>query len=332
MKIDLIWLDLQQNIVNQKIIYKRYDSNIAANILIGIEGESRKRWIGIGFNQKPILTRWSNLKDIKIENWSHLSNSNPYWLVVLLEHPDLNDIFSIVCSDLIGTIAPFTSEKAIRTELFNRLEQWQTLFEQYRTGGLSLEAQQGLFGELCFLKSLFGHVEASKAHSVLDSWVGVTGGAQDFKMADWAVEIKTTSPNNVSKIQVSNLQQFDNTGFHFLGLCHYVLDNQGVNGISLVALVTELETLCQHIAPDLEALFKHKLLQVGYFQSQKELYETRHYLVHQVNHYQIKEDFPCLTANKIAPAIVEAKYSIDLNACEAYRMHESRFFKKIHFL
>ncbi len=330
MKIDLIWTAMETNSGFQNgLLYKRYAADIPTNLFVGIRGATKQRWIGIGHAQENFssLVKYDHLKDIKIENRANPSGQPRYLWMISLENPLLKDVFSIVCTDLLTEIAPFTNDNAVLKNILKRLEKWQLLFEKYHGDGLTVEAQQGLYGELHFLRTMLQ--KGFSPEHCLQSWKGVEAHFHDFHRQQWAVEIKTTTPKNASIIHISSEKQLDDTGLDFLGLCHYILDNQSNTGETLNEIVDSIEPFLKESTPSLVIAFKNKLLEVGYFKEQENLYKTTFYTMIMTTYYQINENFPRLIPRMLPFGVENVKYVIHTQSFKNHQVNEFDLFKKI---
>jgi hypothetical protein len=330
MKIDLIWTTLETNSGFQNgLLYKRYAADIPTDLFVGIRGATKQRWIGIGHTQGKLIasSKWEQLQDIKVENRTNPSGQPPYLLTISLENPVLKDIFSIVCTDLLTEIAPFTNDNAVLKNILKRLEKWQLLFEKYHADGLTVEAQQGLYGELYFLRTLLQ--KDFPPQCCLQSWKGVEAHFHDFHWQQWAVEIKTSTPKKANSIHISSEKQLDDTGLDFLGLCHYILDNQSNTGETLNEIVESIEHFLTKSSLLLVISFKNKLLEVGYFKEQEPLYKTTFYTMIMTTYYQINENFPRLIPRVLPFGVENVKYVIHTQSFKNHQVNELDLFKKI---
>jgi Putative PD-(D/E)XK family member, (DUF4420) len=328
MKIETIWETLENDpTFNGRLVCKRYSASINADILVGIKGDNKQRWIGIGCPKGTTVdaARFDKLKDVKVDIRANPSVSNPLLFTISLENKLLTDIFSIVCEDLITGVASLTESAVILRGILKRLEKWQLLFEKYHNGSLSPEVQQGLYGELSFLRKLIQ--ESTDIAVCLNSWVGTTAYFHDFHWHSWAIEVKTSSPRAQTKLRISSVEQLDDKGLAFLGLCHYVLDTQTNKGETLNQIVNELSELFYSKSSSLGNQFKSKLLEVGYFTVHQPFYETTHYNLINTTYYKIEENFPRLIPSSMPLGIEEVKYSINLNQCQPYQINELDLFK-----
>lgn len=69
-------------------------------------------------------------------------------------------------------------------------------------------------------------------------------------------------------------------------------------------------------------LFNNKLLEAGYFDRHKYLYEEKCYQIRNENYYKIDGDFPRIKEQEIRNGIGDIKYSIILSQCMDYLISE----------
>jgi hypothetical protein len=71
-------------------------------------------------------------------------------------------------------------------------------------------------------------------------------------------------------------------------------------------------------------LFKLKLLESGYYDIHKPLYDERGYTIRQENLYRVSGNFPRITENQIPIGVGDVRYSIVLSESEEWRIsHET---------
>jgi Putative PD-(D/E)XK family member, (DUF4420)/Histidine kinase-, DNA gyrase B-, and HSP90-like ATPase len=196
--------------------------------------------------------------------------------------------------------------------------------------GLSPEEQQGLFGELHFLRALLLEAMSSSTQMehALTSWVGSSGHRHDFNYQHWAVEIKTTVKKDF-KILISNEHQLDDSGLDFLGLCYYVIQPNAANGQALPQLIAEIETLLG--SKPLIKIFQHHLAQCNYAAQETQLYAKQLFGIKETHYYRVWEGFPRLIPNNMPQGTVDAKYYVQLPDCKTYELEEDLFFNSLIF-
>lgn len=321
-KIENIWLGLEsENLSHSGLLYKRYSAEVMPDIFIALKAPENLRCIAfrisisVSFNEIQL----NKLKDIKIETLSDEREKSKKFLLILLLNKQHKDIFSTLCEDLIYGVSEVTIEETLIEKLFERLTKWQSLFEKVGKQGLSDEAQRGLFGEIYFLRFFLNN--ASDKNYCIKSWLGPEKSIQDFQYSNWAVEIKTTHGNNHQKIHITSERQLDNSIIEKIFLFHLSLDIRVGKGESLNSLIDEvLEILKENTFAS--NLFKLKLLESGYYENHRSLYEERGYTIRQENLYRVSGNFPRITESQIPIGVGDVKYSIILSESEEWRISQ----------
>lgn len=149
--------------------------------------------------------------------------------------------FAALCEDLVTTLKPLSTPKKMAQEVVNQLYRWKNLFGKMKFDGLSKEEQQGLYGELVFLRKMLSRSTNDTYASTLKLWTGVEKTNKDFQGDNWAVEVKTTSTNNAQFITINGERQLDNSLVAHLFIYHLVLEVSKINGESLPMIVAEIK-------------------------------------------------------------------------------------------
>ena len=199
-------------------------------------------------------------------------------------------------------------------------------FEKIGKQGLSDEVQRGLYGEIYFLRFFLSSV--SDKNYCVKSWLGPEKSIQDFQYSNWAVEVKTTHGNNHQKIHITSERQLDDTIIEKIFLYHLSLDVRVGNGESLNILIEDVSELLSHNTMA-SNLFKLKLLESGYYDIHKPLYDERGYSIRQENLYRVSGNFPRITENQIPIGVGDVRYSIVLSESEEYRINHETLLEDI---
>lgn len=328
-KIENIWLGLENEISNHSgLLYKRYSADVLPDVFIALKAPEKLRCIAFKistafpFNEN----HWNKLKDIKIETIPDERDKSKKFLIILLLNKQHKDIFSTLCEDLIFGVSKVSTEQNLVEKLLERLAKWQSLFEKVGRQGLSDEGQRGLYGEIYFLR--FFLKNNSDKNYCVKSWLGPENSIQDFQYANWAVEVKTTHGNNHQKIHITSERQLDDSIIEKIFLFHLSLDIRVGNGESLNILIDEVSELLKEntIASN---LFKLKLLESGYFEVHRPLYEERGYTIRQENIYRVTGNFPRITENQIPIGVGDVRYSIVLSESEEWRISNETLIAEI---
>jgi len=328
-KIENIWSNLEADSSNHSgLLYKRYSAEVLPDIYIALKAPEKLRCLAFSISQTFSFdeSEWNKLKDIKIETIPDERDKSKKFLLIVLLNKQHKDIFSTLCEDLIFGVSEVTNEQNLVEKLLERLAKWQSLFEKIGNQGLSDEAQRRLYGEVYFLR-LFINNSTDKNYC-LKSWLGPEKSVQDFQYSDWAVEVKTTHGNNHQKIHITSERQLDDAIIENIFLYHLSLDVRVSNGELLNSIVDEVLDLL-HDNTMAYNIFKLKLLEVGYYDIHRPLYEETGYTIRQENLYRVAGNFPRITEDNILIGVGDVRYSIILSESEEYRIDQKTLFSEI---
>lgn len=320
-KIENIWVGLESETSNHSgLLYKRYSAEVLPDIFVALKAPEKLRSIAFRIGAAFLFdeNQWNKLKDIKIETLHDERDKTKKFLLILLLNKQHKDIFSTLCEDLILGVSEVLTEQTLVEKLMERLTKWQSLFEKVGMQGLSDESQRGLYGEIYFLRFFLNNT--LDKNYCLKTWLGPEKSVQDFQYSNWAVEVKTTHGNNHQKIRITNERQLDDSIIEKIFLFHLSLDVRVGNGESLNILIDEVSELLNENTMA-SNLFKLKLLESGYYDIHKPLYEERGYTIRQENLYRVSGNFPRITENQIPIGVGDVRYSIVLSESEEWRIN-----------
>lgn len=329
MKIDTIWEELEKDESFQAgLLYKRYSAKVNPDIFIALKAPEKLRCISFHISSLINLdiNQMNIFRDIKLETLNDEKNPNKQFLLILLLNTQHRDIFSTLCEDLIYGVSEINNENILIERLVDRLVKWQSLFEKLGHQGLSEDAQRGLFGELYFLRKYLS--KSSDYIKCINTWMGPENAIQDFQYSNWAVEVKTTHGKNHQKIHISSERQLDDSIISNIFLYHLSLDIRMGFGETLNFIIEDIS----HFLSDNSIAtnhFKLKLMEYGYFESHKNIYNDDGYTIRQKNIYSVTGDFPRITERQIPSGVGDVKYSIILTESESWRINEDDLFNKI---
>jgi hypothetical protein len=329
MKINEIWNEQESdNSLATGLLLRRYSADVIPNVFIALRQPEKQKCLALKLNvvEKPDLTSFSNLKDIRVELIADDKQRDILYLAILLLDPEHEEVFSVFCEDLLTEISHISDDKKIVLELLNRLEKWRSLFDKASLSGLSPEEQRGLYGELFFMRRWLE--SSSSLQRCIKAWVGPEKLTRDFQLNDWGLEVKTTHGKNHQKVHISSERQLDTTTLQSLYLFHLSLENQQQNGETLNHIVDDL---MNQFLKDVTALreFKTKLILAGYYKHHSPQYEAVGYQIRNQSYYNIKDSFPRIEEADIRRGVGDVKYSIILSECTAYATNEMTVFETL---
>ncbi len=269
--------------------------------------------VAFSFNKdiKVDLTRLQDLSELSISLFTDHSFADSLFLLVQLNNQDsrINDIFASICWNLANGILDVKTEREGVRLVISQLQKWKDLFSTKRMKPLSLQEQQGLFGELTFLRKLF-KLNIAKSSSV-DFWKGPYLASQDFISDLWAVEVKTVLSGKYPVVSINGEKQLDETAFDKLFLYSLVFEDSPLEGKSLPELISDIRELLESDSIAREK-FENKLVLAGFFDSDAEAYNSRKYQVVRELFFSVQDKFPRIRKGDLRDGVSGVKYSVSL--------------------
>ncbi|MCK4828623.1 PD-(D/E)XK motif protein [bacterium] len=246
-------------------------------------------------------------------------------LILKISDNRYHDIFSVLVGDVIDHISIQTSRQAAIKEFIGRLSKWQEFLRKHPPEGLSDQEQQGLYGELWFLRKMLDNLDYLNA---LEAWVGPQQANQDFQIKDCAVEVKTSSTSSHQFISISNIRQLDGSGLGHLFVLHLSLDIRKAGVQSLPEIIGEIRTLLEN---DIVAYskFNERLVEVGYLDIHQSKYDDRKYSIRNHNFFQVTDGFPRILEDNLQPGIGDVHYTIAVVSCMPFKVDDDKVMQYI---
>lgn len=244
-------------------------------------------------------------KKVVSKRWRQSDQRNVFQLSLLSE--DENEVFMDMCFDLIRYAQYEKDESEAFRKLQLRWQEWYNLFSFNRTGLLSEEEQRGLIGELLFLREQL--VESDRPlDETVENWRGPFGEPQDFLYEDGWHEIKTVM-DRAKSIKISSIEQLSRTDAGEL-VVYRLLESSSDGAFTLNSIVKEIMELVWD-EPYARIWFQGRLFAAGYIERKE--YDRKRYKLIELLKFDVDENFPRLRRDRLPAAILEAKYSLDLD-------------------
>lgn len=241
----------------------------------------------------------------KINNFQQLS--------FILTDTANDDIFYLICNDLLEKTQNIANEEKAINILLHRLDSWRK-FLKSRKKILDKRGLVGLLAELYFLKNeLFPKFGIKQS---LSFWRAPYQEKQDFIIHDNAVEIKTKGSQN--KITISSFEQL-NTELNNLFIYVLTVTDSSSSIPNSLNILEYIENIKREIAiVDVESSFEFEklLLEYGYLNNPE--FEKLYFFVGEKSLYKVEEDFPKIS--NIPLGIDNLTYKIDLNSCIKFQV------------
>lgn len=331
MKIKEIWDQLENdNSFSTRLLLRRYSGTVLPDVFVAFQNPEKIRCIAalVSNHLHVDVTQFANLRDISVELLPDEVRHDKKYLLFKLLNSQHNDVFAVLCEDLMLSIEQIISETELIKELFNRFEKWKSLFDIAAAQGLSSEEQRGLYGELVLMRTLLNNF--SDKQLVIEAWKGSERQARDFQCQSWAIEVKTTHGKNHQKVHINNERQLDRSNFNNLYLFHLSLEVLDNSGESLNDIIDSIRNILQ---TNIRALnrFNSKLFEGGYFDHHSELYITTGYLIRQNSFFSVEGDFPRIEESDLRNGVGDVQYTIILSTLCSYIIPEQQVIETISF-
>lgn len=226
---------------------------------------------------------------------------------------ELRSIFIKFIEDVALAVEESESEKDAVQQTVQIILRWKKLFDKISFGGLSLEQQKGLIGELLFFDKLL--VKGHTPSVIIASWTADAFKDKDFVLGNSGYEIKFTTAKN-PVLRITSERQLDGQTLSDLTVALFIAEEVMEGGFSLNSLVSSLSSKLKSDVLALDA-FTKCLLSIGYLVEDAEHY-GRMYKLKKSNYYRVSEDFPCIVSEDLKTGLKDVSYCIELSAAEPF--------------
>lgn len=329
MRFNTLWEDLEvesRNISGHGTLKRRISTNSICPMFLGIRqpGSRRTFIIHVQRDLAPLPEALTDSKGFDFQVFIAGDETNPDYLSIILcaSSSDYNDIFATICDDLFSKIRDLGKPREVVTTFLKIVHLWQRFFEKHAVKGLSIEAQKGLFGELYFLKNYV--IPNCTKESGLRYWMGPENRQHDFQFGRTSVEVKTTSAKHHQILRIASEQQLDEDLVERLYIFYLSVSLIENGKTTLVALVDDIKkTLSEEASA--KQLFDNKLLESGYSDAHRALYEHTGYEIRKEGFLEVRDVFPRIKEADIRKGVGDVRYSISLDSCSDYEVTAETF-------
>ncbi len=325
MRIEDVWKFLEQdgNDVSSGYLTRRILPNVNYDVYLAIEKPSNTRLLMLRvsstfLDRKTVYPASSSF----IVNRVALPQDGEEYgtLQLVLTNARYKDIFTTLVQDIVDHLASVAGERAAISAFITHLKRWQIFLEKNNPDGLSEIAQQGLYGELWFLRQLVSpYLEFLKG---LGCWTGPKGTQQDFQFSGCAVEVKTTNAKQHQKLAIASERQLDDTGAGTIVLLHLSLDVRQGQGETLPEMVASVRSLIAGDAITRDEL-ENLLFEIGYLDIHATRYENTGYTIREYNYFKVGADFPKIIESDLRNGVGDVRYTISVAECKRFSIPES---------
>lgn len=278
-------------------------------LYVAIAGGRRALLLRVPTEAIPPKHKWPIISGLEV---TALTLGGHVSFGVILRDLRFTDVFSALAEDLARRVEESgeTAEESVAL-LVGQLIRWQR-FLASSTGGLSAEAQRGLWGELRFLHENL--IPVLGGDVAVSGWIGPEGSHQDFQYTGAWIEVKTTLAKQPQTVRIASERQLDDTHAPALFLHVFKLETHENGPATLPALVAQHRTRL-NTWPAARERFEDTLLAARYFDSHAERYATTGYAVRQSETFRIGTGFPRIIEANLPLGLGDANYELSLAAC-----------------
>lgn len=236
----------------------------------------------------------------------------------------------LICGDgnLDAVFGELTSEVLKRLEdgeppeaaVAGTIEEFRTLLFGGASAGVSKKEVVGVLGELVLLKRLSEH-----RADCGDAWLGPWEQRHDFRRLGKALEVKTSSRSDATKVFIHGIDQLRAPADGELVLAHLCMEPSAEGSIFVASLFDELVEAGVERRRLLEGLSE-----LGCLDPRHEAWNDFRFEFESLSAWRVDSGFPRITAAELkagnCPAgVSEFSYQIDLSVPTDFRLSESEF-------
>lgn len=286
---------------------------IAVDAPVGVfYGLSSEGYLRLSILSKHGGPKMESTKQLRVVQGEE--SKDVYWTCFDLLNKEAEPVFYSFCSNLLEAIEGTTNESDALSKLKVRYIIWKSLFKKEPTENVPLEAVQGLFGELYFMKNYM--FETYSIPSSVRAWSGPEALSKDYAIgANW-YEVKTIGANS-SSIHISSAAQLSSDApGHLVIVRVEKMSNEFSNGES--SILELFESILQAISDEtVENIFSSKVASYGISISDSAF--SVKFDVKSLNLYSVTDGFPRIRLEDVPhPEITNVSYDISIAAIKRF--------------
>ena len=301
------------------------NSEITLRVLLVDREHSLKIYHGRTSENKEVYMVTCMYEPINVPSTKYIKTRKTYdktnnmWqLLFILDSPyEKHEVnFAKVFDDIIAESKKETVERKSLSVFCEKYLDWQKLLSKIPKV-LNGEVQQGLVGELYFLKHFLIPKFGEKV--AIDMWMGPLYAIHDFTGENIWYEVKTLLRGKES-ISISSLEQLDtaNSNGELIVITFEKTNEIDTEAMSIIRMVESIEELLE---PACLYSFRKKLSNVGYnSEAVDENFEEKFFRVLSCDQYLINNKFPKITKRQVDSEIISDRYELSLPALEAFKI------------
>jgi hypothetical protein len=315
-----IWQSLE-NAASTQItgsVMRRIKPQAVCGLFLAVKQPSNQHMLQITLSTVP-PTMIADLPTARGLDILAFHSEQSFLIQLTLRDNRFDKVFDVLIDDVIEVVSLANSEINALNAFISRLKHWQKFLEQVGPSGLSREEQQGLYGELCFLREHL--IPLVGRSSAITAWKGPEGANQDFQLNACAIEVKTTGTKEPQQLIIQSERQLDDIGLTALFLFHLSVDTREGTGESLPMIVNSVRQLLKDDVLSSE-LYEDRLFEVGFLQIQESMYEKKRYNIRHESIFRVRDTFPRIIEADLRPGVASIRYAIMASTCQHFTVTE----------
>ena len=252
---------------------------------------------------------------------SEMGRRDRVFIRIQEKNASCSSIFTALCSDVVTRWVEHVGVEESLKSIIQGLNRWKKFFLRWPQNGLSREEYIGLYGEISFIEA--GIKAKHLRVPIVASWSAPLGSNQDFLFGSIAVEIKSTTSNEMDKVRITNIRQLDGTGLAMLFLARYAFDFREGVGRTLPQLVESLKSSLAAISIDLVSPFVERLFDAGFVEGVVNDFDGWGFTQRQFDVFHVTDGFPRLLESNLERGVSDVSYNLNLAAAQQFLISET---------
>ena len=317
-----IWGDLDREATTRQgpsLVRRLVEAGGGTEIHLAVGSPGGRRYLMVRMPDEwdGDTTTFPKWRGVNIGPYRGSERPSPHQFLVLEQGEESpREVFELLVADVADAVVSRQLGQDVCTILAGRFDRWKAFFEERGLVGLGPEAQQGLYGELWFLREHL--LPKVGAHSAISSWDVTHRALHDYQFPRHAYEVKTSAAKQHHRVHVASERQLDTTGLDTLHLVVVSLSIVQGGGETLPGVVASIRKMLSG-SQQTARLFEEKLLDEGYMGAHEDLYRSG-YAFRDIRVYRVGPAFPRILESDLKSGVGDVSYSVVLSACESFKV------------
>ncbi|MGQ6050304.1 PD-(D/E)XK motif protein [Serratia sp. IR-2025] len=281
-----------------------------ARYAIGAQGQPRLLVPVGGIDSAKGLSSTSKL--IVTSSSFKVFGKGTFFIDIQSQDRALDVVFAELAEEVLRRIEEGTSP--VRA-IIQSIEEFRELLKSGSLNEISENQIFGLIGELEVLRKL-----STYSNGAVDVWMGPYGQRHDFRQGVHALEVKSSSRSDASKVIIHGIDQLAPPNGGTLHLVHIRIERVEQGGISIGSLFESIISLGAN-----DKLLRECLAEVGCSDPHDEAWNRLHFELDSIKVYLVSDGFPRIVnssflAGSLQAGVSSLEYVIDLDNATKFEL------------